>query len=425
MAPNWQIEFGVGGVTVDCRNPAATTTHYTDPRTLAAYAQTVIRASAQTGASAYTVVFDDERVSPTNPTYKWTIASNGANFDLLASDDPDSILPSLGFTGTSYTGAATYTGENVAIHTEEYLVMDRVGTIRYHDSTEITQDFRWLVLVDLNFSGVLPSSPPATAGLAKITIYTSTAAITLDATPDSTFTEGTNMFTLGHDANLGSKWGTDFEMSMARLPGTLTPSSLKAGPARMWVIDLRLWKGSAFDANNDMIRIKIVDRTNPAGYVSLGYCFLGPGFAWSRNPRYPYQSGIQERSELMQSAGGSFNSAFEEPGARDAGTWDNNSPMSEVDHWWVKSVFLGNRKTDTTAPHQSVRDLNVVSGVSRPTIFIDPTYAPSVLTTGGTFPNATLYARGAMFGYMKMRQGNWQFTNIRHGDFEFIEEPIS
>lgn len=61
-------------------------------------------------------------------TGKWTITSNGSEFQLLSNtgtNQANSVLTTLGFdTTTDYTGAVTYTGSTIALHTEEILIVD-------------------------------------------------------------------------------------------------------------------------------------------------------------------------------------------------------------------------------------------------------------------------------------------------------------
>lgn len=60
-------------------------------------------------------------VSFDQSTKKFTI-SNADNFEL--NNTSDSVLRVMGFTQSTYTGSNTYTSENVAIHTSEYVVFD-------------------------------------------------------------------------------------------------------------------------------------------------------------------------------------------------------------------------------------------------------------------------------------------------------------
>lgn len=77
------------------------------------------------GAATYTV-------SKSATTGKWTIASDGAYLALLSNTGTNvgtSAWSALGFsTAADHTGAVTYTGSNIAIHTEEWVVIDLLST---------------------------------------------------------------------------------------------------------------------------------------------------------------------------------------------------------------------------------------------------------------------------------------------------------
>ena len=68
------------------------------------------------GGSVYTATYSDS-------TNKFTIASDGGGGGLFQMNDTgNSALPTLGYTGTPYAGALTYTADNLRIHSEERLV---------------------------------------------------------------------------------------------------------------------------------------------------------------------------------------------------------------------------------------------------------------------------------------------------------------
>jgi hypothetical protein len=76
------------------------------------------------GAASYSV-------SHSSSTGKWTISTDGAYLALLwdsGSDVASSIGGVLGFAASDLTDALTYTGANIAIHTEEWLTFDSTAS---------------------------------------------------------------------------------------------------------------------------------------------------------------------------------------------------------------------------------------------------------------------------------------------------------
>lgn len=72
------------------------------------------------GAETYTVTYS-------STTGKWTIASAGSYLSLLWSSGTNTATAAhstIGFPVTDYTGAVTYTGSQIAIHTVERVVVD-------------------------------------------------------------------------------------------------------------------------------------------------------------------------------------------------------------------------------------------------------------------------------------------------------------
>lgn len=94
-----------------------TAANYT-PTTLAAEIKSQMEA---VGGETYTVTYSSS-------TGKWTIATGGAYLDILwdtGTDTANAVGDTIGFdTSSDDTGALTYTGANIAIHTEEGIVFD-------------------------------------------------------------------------------------------------------------------------------------------------------------------------------------------------------------------------------------------------------------------------------------------------------------
>lgn len=88
------------------------------------------------GGGAYTVTHS-------RTTGKWTFVSSRTQFELRPSTGPNAangLLATLGFdVGTDYSGATTYTGAKIAIHTEERVVID-IGNPEEFDSLALIFD---------------------------------------------------------------------------------------------------------------------------------------------------------------------------------------------------------------------------------------------------------------------------------------------
>lgn len=148
---NNKLDFDEGGSEITATITSATYT----PTTLAAEIKTQLDAS--TGAGTYTVTYSTS-------TGKWTISVSGAaTFNIrwnTGTNTATSIGPTIGFpTAANSTGALTYTGSLVAIHTEEWVVFD-FGSATNVDSVAVLFDPIEGATVDL--SGALTIQANAT-----------------------------------------------------------------------------------------------------------------------------------------------------------------------------------------------------------------------------------------------------------------------
>jgi hypothetical protein len=86
------------------------------------------------------VSVDTFTVSYSTSTGKWTISSSGTYLDLLFSTGPNAANKApIGFGSNDYTGALTYTGAIISIHTSEWVVFD-IETAEEIDSFAVVFD---------------------------------------------------------------------------------------------------------------------------------------------------------------------------------------------------------------------------------------------------------------------------------------------
>ncbi len=217
---NDKLNFADGGGELTATIASAT---YATPAALAAAIDTALEAA---GGANYTVAFSSS-------TGKWTITSDGGTFSLLCLTGADgpmlgntSIFTTIGFSvAADLSGALTYTGTLIAIHTEESVVID-LGASEPINSFAILFD-RYLG-----------------SGL------TSSAVLKLQGNASNSWASPSVDTTLSVDSN----WDvvTHFYSSNQTY---------------------RYW------------RIKIVDPQNPVLYISLPTCFLSLATQLSQQPQ--------------------------------------------------------------------------------------------------------------------------------------------
>lgn len=195
------------------------------------------------GASTYTVTFTS--------MFKFNIASNlaggGGIFQLITSSGSFTAEDLLGYDTTDYTGASSYMADSIRIHTSEFIVWD-LG---------IASNPTAFMLIDAR-NEPIQISP--------------TATITLQGNQTNNFT-GTPAFstTLTYDDRILHYFDDEGLADEA----------------------LRYW------------RIKIVDRTNPNGYIQVGAFYLGSHYAPTRGaPQFPFRDTQIDRSNTLYSEGG-------------------------------------------------------------------------------------------------------------------------
>lgn len=225
---NAKLDFTRNGVTY-----AATITSGTYTATTLA-AEIVTQMNAAAGGTYATV-------SKSLSTGLWTIALTGTTFTLLfatGANLANSIASTLGFAATDRTGALTYTGSLVAIHTEESIVFD-MATTEGVDSVALVFD---------------PTDGPQ---------FTSSAVLTIQANATNVWTSPAVSQTLTLD--------TTYDVATHFFTSTQS---------------YRFW------------RLKIVDPKNPDLYVEVSKVFLSLATQLSQNPEKGFGGSATDRSKV-------------------------------------------------------------------------------------------------------------------------------
>lgn len=133
------------------------------------------------GASDYTITYSTS-------TGLWTIASNGAFFSLLNNTGTNQAAAlfkvSLGFPNSDKTGALTYTGSTIAIHTLESIVFD----------FQTAQDINSVVLLWPKEDGIKLSSSAVVKIQANATNVWTSPAVNQTLTVDNDYTVASHYF---------------------------------------------------------------------------------------------------------------------------------------------------------------------------------------------------------------------------------------
>lgn len=196
-----------------------------------------LAAAIKTALEAASV--DTFTVTYSTTTGKWTIASSGSYLDLLFSSGPNALVAApIGFGSNDYTGAVTYTGALIALHTSEWVVFD-LQTAEEIDSFAMVFD-RVLSL-----------------GL------TNEAVITLQASA----------------TNVWSAPPVSITTTLDEVHESITYFFASPEEYRYW-------------------RVKIVDPKNPALFVEVPKIVLGSKVALSRLPQTGFQLSFRDTSRV-------------------------------------------------------------------------------------------------------------------------------
>ena len=401
MCPNNKIKIKIGVTTYTA---TVGTDHYHDPLLLIGVIQNAVNAQISGLSKTFTLVFDDERYSPhfdssATATFKWKASISSGTFEITGSTDADSIWPTLGWTAD--TAAATSHQATVrSIHTEEAFTLDLDSA--WSGLSTSFSGYRWLVIVDPNW----PATYSATKGADKCVLYLLDSAIDEIDEASASWINGTTRFHLA--SQLGTYEGVD---SAARFSRT----SYGAGMPNYWVVDLHAWRAAT--PRYRYARLKVVNRQNPSGHVSLGYFYLGPGWHPSRNNDWSVKRPTVNRSAPLTNPHGVFNSRFLPPSR----TWDiqfSRTFLSLNDQALLNSISWAMRASSTTTGSAPVWDTAAIAAGLRNVIMIDPSYSPSI------YPANSLYARGALFGRLSIGDVSEKFTNLWNcSELKMIEEP--
>lgn len=185
------------------------------------YTSTTLAAEIKTQMEAVSI--DTFTVTHSSTTGMWTVLSSGSYLSLLilsgTNTATNTLKVALGYTNTDKTGALTYTGANIAIHTSESLVFDMATT----------EDIDSVVLLWAKEDGIRLSS----SAVVKI------------------------------QANATNNWTSPSVNQTLSLDNTYSTYSYYFTTAQSY----RYW------------RVLITDPTNPNLYVDLGVVVLGAALA--------------------------------------------------------------------------------------------------------------------------------------------------
>lgn len=173
---NNKIDFkeSGGGAELTATISSATYT----PTTLATEIKTQLDTE---GADTYTVTFSEN-------TGLWTIASDGAYLDLLintgTNEATNALKNACGFADSDKTGALTYTGSTIAIHTEEWVTFD----------LQTTEDINSLAILWAKEDGIRLSSSAVIKIQANATDSWSSPSVDETLTINNTYSIASHYF---------------------------------------------------------------------------------------------------------------------------------------------------------------------------------------------------------------------------------------
>jgi hypothetical protein len=173
-ATNNKIDFKEGGPELHATIASGTYIALT----LAAQIKTQLQTA---GAQTYTVTWS-------TTTGLWTILSSGSSFSLMNNTGVNQATAALkivcGFANSDRTGALTYTGSNIAIHTEESVVFD----------LQTTEDINSAILLWSKEDGIRLSSAAVVKIQANATNTWASPAVNTTLTIDDVYNTATNFY---------------------------------------------------------------------------------------------------------------------------------------------------------------------------------------------------------------------------------------
>jgi len=418
---NFRVTDSGGTANVDIRSTTPTTFIKSGGYGVAAQLQSKLNADT-TLAGTYTVTFSGRKDS--SPTFKFTI-SCAETFSLVAlrATDVNSGFPSIGFT-TDRSAASSYVGDEIAIHTEEALVIDMGPTGWQINNATLTDKWSWIYLVDCNFSG--PDETDSYGGN-KLNLYLGSTLSAVDNKADANFNLHRTMFRLGRTtvlspatlASLGNWEGTDTGLYVMRSGG----AAAGAFPSRLYAANIQRWRAAnntganAEAPNHRYVRLKIVDRKNPQGQVKVGKIYIGPGFSFLRNWIWRSLFSPVDRSERSQGVDGGENRRFREPGRLAEGTWGDRNPLTEVEAMLLDSLVLRSRRVErdssgnliaTPGLDSVLSNPRVITGRSAPMAVMDPNFRPTLADSSFKYAGQMLYGTGTFSDLAPLMTNGWQ-----------------
>ena len=368
------------------------TTHFRSLREVAGRLQTLLRASILPSASLYVVTYSDEKHSSTAPTYKFTISHPTKTFQLTSgAGDLSSALPAMGWPAT-VSGASTYTSA-LCPHSEEYVVLNIGEHGIYGNRGVLTNRYRYVVFKDLNMVSAGGTAP----GADKIVIYLGTTLSSVDAQPNSAYTEGVDMFHVGGAADLGVKSGTDQNSWIGEPMG----ATLDGWPCRLFIVDLyklrQAYSSSQLAPTYQFMRIKFVSRTGLYGRLALSGLDVNVGWWATHNPLDGGAFGSVDASDHVTTPTGNVVRGWHAGGRRYEWAYGEQNPLTDEDFLVLQS-FLEPRISGqafgaglTALPGwQNVVPNRAQALGARQVVVIDPLFTPTLASTYGYLAGAAL-----------------------------------
>lgn len=413
MGQNWRIRVTsatYGVLDLQLLEPLGTLTFYRTPHHIAAKLQQRLN---EGGRSGYVVRYSDElteRGTGVAATYKFTVSHPTDTFSLdITGDD---CWDTLGWPSGS-PAAGSHTGL-VRIHTEEWFTINMGASFLMRHGAESlnAKTYRWLALVDLNFwpqpAGVTHWSGNA-AGASKVVVYFGGLPGNLDRQADTAFTYGVSMFQLlsdPGDATRPGAVGTWEGLSggyhhVRTAPGAVPYHT--CAPAHYWIVDLASWAGESSanlerglggwpPGNLHNVRVKIVNRDNPAGRMRMAHAFLGPGWYPARNMGYPYAFTPVDESLLTRTERGALRRTYRAPGRLAGMSWDR-SIMTEAAREEIEQLGIRTYQLDPARGQLAINP-QVGARRDRAMVFVDPGFPKDALANGDHWVRAA----GAVYG---------------------------
>jgi len=335
----------------------------------------------------------------------WTFSHPTVPFSLgNVSPSANEAITSFGFKDDFYASSLSHTGDARARHTWAFAIMRLSPSLFHRDASVATSLYRFATFVGLNYHGnrvngtAIPTPP-------RLRLYFANDADDLDFKPDSGFSEGEDLFTLGEGPD-ASPWkymlaNREGVGGATRLSHVLKNNQLHyyrafdIGGARR---DAG-FTGALADPGYPFVKLTIFDPERPSEATTAGRLYFSRGFHPTRNTSFGTPFGSVDGSRVATTVTGGALGSYAMPHYQAEYGFADGNPLSHGDQSILRTHYHDATVEGSFDQLSAPADVALIAGQHRPVVIFDPQLSKPKLASAASSADLNRL-EGARYGYL-------------------------